>query len=70
MNLNDQTMKAALNRINQLQNEVIEKSKAIDGAEDFVKQKIKLYEEDEKIRAMSKKIHMQEKQITDNFFKS
>jgi len=70
LNLNDQTMKAALNRINQLQNEVIEKSKAIDGAEDFVKQKIKLYEEDEKIRAMSKKIHMQEKQITDNFFKS
>jgi len=70
LNLNDQTMRAALNRINQLQNEVIEKSKTIDGAEDFVKQKIKLYEEDEKIRAMSKKIYMQEKQITDNFFKS
>lgn len=68
MKFNDQLMKNALIRINELQQEVIEKSKSISGAEDFVKQKLALYEEDEKIRAMAKNINIQEKEITDNFF--
>ena len=58
----------ALIRINELQEEIIQKSKNISGAEDFVKQKLELYEEDERIRAMAKDINLQEKQITDNFF--
>ena len=61
-------MQKALIRINELQLEVIEKSKSISGAEDFVKQKLALYEEDEKIRAMARNINIQEKEITDNFF--
>ena len=61
-------MKNAIVRINELQKEVIEKSKTIDGAEDFVKQKLALYEEDEKIRLLAKSIHLQEKQITEQFF--
>jgi hypothetical protein len=61
-------MKNALIRINELQEEIIQKSKNISGAEDFVKQKLDLYEEDERIRAMAKNINLQEKQITDNFF--
>jgi hypothetical protein len=61
-------MKNALIRINELQEEIIQKSKNISGAEDFVKQKLELYEEDERIRAMAKDINLQEKQITDNFF--
>lgn len=61
-------MKNALIRINELQEEIIQKSKNISGAEDFVKQKLDLYEEDERIRAMAKDINLQEKQITDSFF--
>ena len=68
MKFNDQLMKNALIRINELQEEIIQKSKNIIGAEDFVKQKLELYEEDERIRAMAKDINLQEKQITDNFF--
>ncbi len=68
MKFNDQLMKNALIRINELQEEIIQKSKNISGAEDFVKQKLELYEEDERIRAMAKDINLQEKQITDNFF--
>lgn len=68
MKFNDQFMKNALIRINELQEEIIQKSKNISGAEDFVKQKLDLYEEDERIRAMAKNINLQEKQITDNFF--
>ena len=68
MKFNNQLMQNALIRINELQQEVIEKSKTISGAEDFVKQKLALYEEDEKIRAMAKNINIQEKKITDNFF--
>ena len=64
----NQLMQNALIRINELQQEVIEKSKSISGAEDFVKQKLALYEEDEKIRAMARNINIQEKKITDNFF--
>ena len=61
-------MKNALNRINELQQEIINKSKNIAGAEEFVKQKMALYEEDEKIRQMAKNIQMKEKAITDKFF--
>ncbi len=68
MEFNNQLMQNALIRINELQQEVIEKSKNISGAEDFIKQKLALYEEDEKIRAMAKNINIQEKKITDNFF--
>jgi len=68
LKFDNQLMQNALIRINELQQEVIEKSKSISGAEDFVKQKLALYEEDEKIRAMAKNINIQEKRITDNFF--
>ena len=68
MKLDNNFMKNALNRINELQQEIINKSKNIAGAEEFVKQKIALYEEDEKIRQMAKNIQLQEKIITENFF--
>ena len=68
MKFDNQLMQNALIRINELQQEVIEKSKSISGAEDFIKQKLALYDEDEKIRAMAKNINIQEKKITDNFF--
>ena len=68
MKLDNNFMKNALNRINELQQEIVNKSKNIAGAEEFVKQKMALYEEDEKIRQMAKNIQLQEKIITENFF--
>ena len=68
MKLDNNFMKNALNRINELQQEIINKSKNIAGAEEFVKQKMALYEEDEKIRQMAKNIQLQEKIITVKFF--
>ena len=68
MKLDNNFMKNALNRINELQQEIIYKSKNIAGAEEFVKQKMALYEEDEKIRQMAKNIQLQEKIITEKFF--
>ena len=64
MKLDNNFMKNALNRINELQQEIINKSKNIAGAEEFVKQKMALYEEDEKIRQMAKNIQLQEKILT------
>ena len=43
-------MQNAINRINELQQEIIDKSKTINGAENFVKEKLKLYEEDESLK--------------------
>ena len=63
MKFDNQLMQNALIRINELQQEVIEKSKSISGAEDFVKQKLALYEGDEKIRAMAKNINIQESRL-------
>ena len=68
MKLDNNFMKNALNRINELQQEIINKSKNIAGAEEFVKQKMALYEEDEKIRQMAKNIQLQEKIIKEKFF--
>jgi hypothetical protein len=68
LKLDNNFMKNALNRINELQQEIINKSKNIAGAEEFVKQKMALYEEDEKIRQMAKNIQLQEKIITEKFF--
>ncbi|KLD98040.1 MULTISPECIES: hypothetical protein [Arcobacteraceae] len=68
MKLDNNFMENALNRINELQQEIINKSKNIAGAEEFVKQKMALYEEDEKIRQMAKNIQLQEKIITEKFF--
>ena len=68
MKLDNNFMKNALNRINELQQEIINKSKNIAGSEEFIKQKMALYEEDEKIRQMAKNIQLQEKIITEKFF--
>ena len=68
MKLDNNFMENALNRINDLQQEIINNSKNIAGAEEFVKQKMALYEEDEKIRQMAKNIQLQEKIITEKFF--
>ena len=68
MTFDTQFMQNAITRINELQQEIIEKSKQIQGSEEYVQEKLRLYEEDEKLRQMARNIHLEEKRITENFF--
>ncbi|MAC83386.1 MAG: hypothetical protein CL624_04555 [Arcobacter sp.] len=68
MTFDTQFMQNAITRINELQEEIIEKSKQIEGSEEYIQEKLKLYEEDEKLRHMARNIHIKEKRITENFF--
>ncbi|MCT7482645.1 hypothetical protein N5U17_09640 [Aliarcobacter butzleri] len=68
MKIDKSFMQNAINRINELQQEIINKSKSINGAEDFVNEKLKLYEEDEALRKKAKEIHLKEQKITESFF--
>lgn len=49
-------MKNALLRINELQKEIIDKSKSIEGYQNYVDEMLTLYDEDEKQKAMTKQI--------------
>lgn len=81
MKIDKSFMQNAINRINELQQEIIDKSKTINGAENFVKEKLKLYEEDEslkrklkryeedeELKKRAKEIHLKEQKITESFF--
>lgn len=67
MKLDNQFMQKAIIRINELQNEVIEKSKQIEGAESYVQQRLALFDQYQKLRKDFKFIQLQEQQITKNF---
>jgi len=60
-------MQKALVRIDELQNEVIVKSKTINGADEYVQAKMKLFQENEKARKQLRNIQVQEQILTDNF---
>jgi len=60
-------MKKAITRIDELQNEVIEKSKTINGADEYVQAKIKLFQENEEARKRIRNIQVQEQILTENF---
>jgi hypothetical protein len=60
-------MKKAIKRIDELQNEVIEKSKTINGADEYVQAKIRLFQENEEARKRVKKIQIKERVITEKF---
>ena len=60
-------MQKAIIRINELQNEVIEKSKQIEGAEAYVQQRLALFDQYQKLRKDFKFIQLQEQQITKSF---
>lgn len=61
-------MKNAIVRINELQRDIINKSKNINGAEQYIEKKLELYEKDEELRASFKNISIQEQEITKEFF--
>lgn len=60
-------MQNALNRIDELQNEVIEKSKLVEGSQDYINQKMKLFKKDEELRKEMKNLALKEKDLTNNF---
>ncbi len=70
MTFNKEFMQNALRRIDELQNDMIQKSKLVDGADEYVKQKMILFNEDEKVREKLKHIRMQEQNLTENFLVS
>ena len=67
MTFNKEFMQKAMTRIDELQNEIIEKSKLVDGADEYVKKKMELFNEDEKVRQELKSIKIKEDNLTKDF---
>jgi len=65
----EQFMQKAMIRIDELQQETINKAKKIEGAEEYIEKKLALYDKDEELRKISKAIKNEEMQISNNFFK-
>ncbi len=61
-------MKDAMLRIDELQQEMVDKSKEIEGASEYIEKKLELYDRDEEIRESSRAIHLEEEQISNDFF--
>jgi len=66
----DEFMQKAMIRIDELQQETIEKAKSIDGAEEYIAKKVELYERDEELRRSSKAIQIEEAKLADEFFRA
>lgn len=60
-------MQKAIQRIDELQNDIITKSKTINGADEYVQAKMRLFQENEKTRKKLKSIQIQEQALTENF---
>ena len=58
----------AMKRIDELQQETIDKAKEIEGASEYIKKKLELYDKDEELRNNLKTIHLKEMKITNEFF--
>ena len=70
MILNKQAMQQALKRINELQNDIVEKSKNIEGADEYIQKKMKLFKLNEAKRHELKILQIQEEQLTEQFLAS
>ncbi len=68
MIFDDKFMINAMKRIDELQQETIEKAKKIEGASEYIKKKLELYDKDEEIRNNLKIIHLREMKISKEFF--
>lgn len=56
-----------MQRIDELQDEIIAKSKTINGADEYVQAKMRLFQENEITRKELKNIQMKEQVLTENF---
>ena len=68
MKFDKEFMEKALKRIDELQKEVIEQSKKIDGAEEYVKMKMELFKKDQILRKQLNELNIQEQNLTNSFF--
>lgn len=68
MIFDEQFMKDAMVRIDELQQDMVERSKEIDGAQEYIEKKLELYDKDEELRNNSKAIRIEEEQISNDFF--
>ena len=67
---NDDFMQNAIRRINELQEETIQKSNKVKGIESYVAKRLELFDKDEKIREELKSLRYQESLITNNLLSS
>ncbi len=67
MILSEEQMEQAINRINELQRETIEKADKIEGSKEYVAQQMKLFEEAEEHRRKLNSIIQQQEVISEQF---
>ena len=67
MILSEEQMQQAINRINELQREIIEKADKIEGSKEYVAQQMKLFQEAEEHRAKLNSIIHQQEVISEQF---
>lgn len=60
-------LEKGLKRVNELQNEMIEKSKQIEGAEEYVKMKMEIFQKDEELRKQLKDLTILENNLSSSF---
>ncbi len=70
MILNKQAMQQALKRIDELQNDIVEKSKNIEGADEYIQKKMKAVKLNDAKRHELKILQIQEEQLTEQFLAS
>ena len=58
MIFDDKFMQNAMIRIDELQQETIDKAKKIDGASEYIKKRLELYDKDEELRKSAKAIRL------------
>ena len=69
MILNDELLKKAVIRVNELQNETIQKADKIDGSKQYVAKQMKLFQEAEEHRQMLNTIISEQQQVSSQFIK-
>ena len=62
-------MQNAIVRINELQEEIKEQSKNIEGAQQYIDTQVKLYKQDEALRKQVQSIQKEGQKIANDFFK-
>ena len=68
MIFDDKFLQNAMIRIDELQQETIEKAKKIGGENEYIKKKLELYDKDEILRQNLKAIQLEETKIASDFF--
>jgi len=69
LTLSKEQMQQAIKRINELQQETINKANQIDGAKEYVEEQMKLFNEAEKHRKQLSMIIQQQETISEQFIK-